>query len=210
MSTFYQTNQEGTNKATEEITNIILDAGNSATSIKRKIKKMNKAKHSAGYDTECHTLKKNMNQLSNLLHRFPKDPAIRTSYLLQKRQYKKLVKNKNKEFKQQILNQLETLQSSNPKEYWKLINKLREIDKDGTKKKNEPDFEALIKHYEELNENISNDQEGTESISKKIKLLENNISAKQCLDKSITIEEIKHNIAKLRVGKSCRPDNILN
>ena len=40
------------------------------------------------------------------------------------------MKHKNKVYKEQILNQLETLQSSNPKEYWNLIHRLQDTDKE--------------------------------------------------------------------------------
>lgn len=68
----------------------------------------------------------------------------------------------------------------------------------------------MIKHYEDLNTNNTDNQDGPESIANKRKLLEETTPAKHSLDKSITIEEIKHNISKLKAGKSCGPDNILN
>jgi hypothetical protein len=39
--------------------------------------------------------------------------------------YSKLRKKKRKEFKQKILNQLDDLECNNPKEYWSLVNQLR-------------------------------------------------------------------------------------
>ena len=63
------------------------------------------------------------------------------------------MKHKNNVYKEQILNQLETLQSSNPKEYWNLIHKLQDTDKEIGRVKIEPDMGTMIQHYEKLNVN---------------------------------------------------------
>ncbi|CAC5397394.1 unnamed protein product [Mytilus coruscus] len=61
-----------------------------------------------------------------LLSNFPFDPIIRGSYYKCYREYNKLRKYKMRTFKQSILNSLDNLRDSDPKQYWKLINSLKE------------------------------------------------------------------------------------
>ena len=44
-----------------------------------------------------------------------------------KKELRKMVKIKKKEFRQSILNQLNNLEESNPKQYWKLVSELKEL-----------------------------------------------------------------------------------
>ena len=75
----------------------------------------NKTNNKAGYDNDCLSLQKKTNRISMLLHKYPKEPFLRNSFLQKKRDYKKLVKRKNNEYKESILKQLEMMQSINLK-----------------------------------------------------------------------------------------------
>jgi len=151
MSKYYPANKEGTNEATEDITKLILSP-DTKVCIKRTIKRKQKSKiiHKPGYDNDCFVLKRNLNHLGKLLHKYPNDPWIKSSFLNNKKRYKKLVKSKQKQYKEVIMYQVEMLESTNPKEYWKLVHKLQNIDKDASKQNIEPDISALIKHYENI------------------------------------------------------------
>ena len=43
-----------------------------------------------------------------------------------KKEYKKLIKQKKREWKNGMIKQLEQLENHDPKEYWKLLNEIRE------------------------------------------------------------------------------------
>ena len=61
---------------------------------------------------------------------FPFDRGIKGSYFKLYREYNKTRKFKKRTFKQTILNQLDELQSSDPKVYWKLIDTLKDSKND--------------------------------------------------------------------------------
>jgi hypothetical protein len=62
------------------------------------------------------------------------DPIIRGSFLKINKEYAKLRKYKKKQFRQQIIDKLNTFQSNNQKEYWNLVNSLRESKRDNPEK----------------------------------------------------------------------------
>ncbi len=108
MTKYYPINQEGANKATEDLTKLILSSSTTAnTKWTHKTKQQPMKKHKPGYDNECSTIKRNLNHLSKLLHKYPNDPFIRSSLLKSKKQYKKLVKHKQKQYKEGIMYQIE-------------------------------------------------------------------------------------------------------
>jgi hypothetical protein len=57
---------------------------------------------------------------------YPHDPLIRGSFFKINKEYAKLRKYKKKQFRQQIIDKLDTFQSNNQKEYWNLVNSLSE------------------------------------------------------------------------------------
>ena len=59
------------------------------------------------------------------MSKFPKDPVVCGSFYKLNKRYAKTRKKKRREFKQNILNHLDELQSNNPKEIWSLVNQLR-------------------------------------------------------------------------------------
>ena len=69
-----------------------------------------------------------------LLSKYPHDPIIRGSFFKINKEYAKLSKYKKKQFRQQIIDKLDTFQSNNPKEYWNLVNFLRESKRDNPEK----------------------------------------------------------------------------
>ena len=143
MSKPYPINQEGADNATRDISNIMLEAGGV---VPKKPMKPNrkKAKNKPGYDHECYTLKRNLSQLSNLLHKFPSDPFLRATFIKRKKEYRTLVKHKNKKYKEEIIKDIERLESTNPKEYWNLIHKLRDMENKTQNKKVEPNIGDLM------------------------------------------------------------------
>ena len=68
-----------------------------------------------------------------LLTKFPFDPLVRGSYFKCYREYNKVCKHKKRQFKQKVLDSLDELREDNPKEYCKLINSLKEEEKEGPK-----------------------------------------------------------------------------
>jgi hypothetical protein len=127
-----------------------------------------------------------------------------------KRSYKKLVKKKIHNYKNTLVSQLESLQSTNPKAYWHIVNILKEHE-EGTSSSEGPCPHQLTAHYEQLNMKrscISNKLQA--NITTQIVDLEKSTPATKSLDKPFTVSETKKSIDRLKTGKACGLDQILN
>jgi hypothetical protein len=213
MHTAYNINEEGTNKATTDLSNIIHRAAKPAVKFNTSYKphsKPKRRKNKPGYDSECYNMKKQVRYLARRLNKHPQDKQLRTSFLKAKKDYQKLTAKKEKDHRNKILERLETLQASNPKAYWALIKELQETS-NIVNKTPEPTSDSLISHYKDLNRKRT-----CKNTIHNIKVLldttnlETTTKSSKELDKPFTIKEIKLNIIKLKTGKACGPDNILN
>jgi hypothetical protein len=123
---------------TSEIVNILDRAALSAKifKIKKSKKKTNNCKW---FDNDLRSKRKTHVEKGELLSRFPCNPIIRGSYYKCYREYNKLRKYKKRHFKQTILDDLDRLRDSDPKQYWKLINSLKDSNNDDKTNLVEPD-----------------------------------------------------------------------
>ena len=58
---------------------------------------------------------------------FPNDNFLKHAFFAKKKEYKRLLKNLKRKFHNSLLDNIEALANSNPKEYWKLVNYLKAI-----------------------------------------------------------------------------------
>ena len=63
------------------------------------------------------------------LQRFPKDPIVRGRYHKLKKQYKRLVKDKEHAFRKKMLDSISQSEKNNPKLFWDMVNRLRSCKK---------------------------------------------------------------------------------
>ena len=91
----------------------------------RKKNKQRKKIYPKWHDETCLSLKKRINQSSYLLRKNPKNSFLRDSLRSETKQYKKLVKSKQREYINQLFVDLDNLHSSNPKGYMDLVKSLR-------------------------------------------------------------------------------------
>ena len=77
-----------------------------------------------------HKKKKQVKDKGFLMSKYPHDPIIRGSFFKINKEYAKRRKYKKEQFRQQIIDKLDTFQSNNQKEYWNLVNSLRESKRD--------------------------------------------------------------------------------
>ena len=64
--------------------------------------------------------------------RYPKDPIVRGRYHTLKKEHKQLIKKKESQFKECLLDNINNLQANNPKEYWTMVNRLKVAKQDNT------------------------------------------------------------------------------
>ena len=66
------------------------------------------------YDQTCYEMNKRLKLTAQLLIKYPINPHLRDSFV------------KSKEWKQALIHRLESIEEKDPKEYWKMIDELRE------------------------------------------------------------------------------------
>lgn len=140
-----------------------------------------------------------------MLSRFPCNPIIRGSYYKCYREYNKLRKYKKRHFKQSIIDDLDRLRDSDPKQYWKLINSLKDSNNDDKTNLVEPDswytyFSNLNTVNESYHQRVKDIEE---TLIKMEELKEFNL-----LDYKITSKEIVDAIHHLKNGKASGLDGI--
>ena len=96
-----------------------------------KVRKNTRKPNKKWFDHSCHAMKTKLNNLAKLLERYPNDPYVRGKLIATHKEYRKLIKRKNKECQNLLIEKLQEFESSNPKEYWKLIKSLRECNLGG-------------------------------------------------------------------------------
>ena len=126
----------------------------------------------------------------------------------EKKQYRKLLRQKENTFKKDILNTLDNLHTNNPREYWKLIKSLRKdkFVKVAPINMNEwtDHFRALYANKDDPTSELSQLLE--DKIQKYIDKNENNIT----FDNLITENEVMSTIKKLKNNKAYGNDYIVN
>ena len=203
----FQIDQHGTDNFCQDLANII----NSAAKLCLKTLKKNKKsplrqRHKMGFDKECKILKDHVLHLGKLVFKNPRDPAIYGQFISMKKKFKKLVKQKFKESKEAILQQIMNQEKNNPKKFWKLLNDLRSK-KEGTMNPIEMD------HWSTYFDNLHNtkqkpDKHFTNTILNKLQSKINSITTTS--DKDFTMEEILTGIKSLKLNKSSGLDAISN
>lgn len=93
-------------------------------------------------------MKRSLDEKARVMYLYQNDPVVRGSFFKLNKKYSKLRKKKKTEFKQIILDKLDNLQSDSPKEYWNMVNSLRE------KKTDKPEdcinSDAWFQHFSSL------------------------------------------------------------
>ena len=67
-----------------------------------------------------------LKNVAKLLSKTPNSPHLRGSFCKTRKEYKKLLKCKRKEWTNSMIAKLEMAETNNPKECWKIVNEIRE------------------------------------------------------------------------------------
>ena len=101
-------NQTGVDSATEDLSKIIVSATESVIPRKPHMRKKTKYKRK-WFDKSCSQLRSELNRLSVQRSRKPMNPFVRRAFIQCRRQYKKLLKHKEKEYLNKLKEQLKVL-----------------------------------------------------------------------------------------------------
>ena len=117
-----------------------------------------------------------------------------------------MLRNKASEYKQHLIYKLETMEQTNPKEFWKI---LEELKGDRKGEGNEQIKQISPGQWAKLYENLAAPN-NTHGITQNIEELEAATSAHPALDQPVTIREVKRTLRNLKNNKASANDSILN
>lgn len=200
--------QVAVDEAVSNFSELLTSAGMSSLKLIKRSKKRKdtsscKRKHKkVGFDGECHTLRKEVRSLGRALRRNPYNKEIRDKFLSTSKKYKKMLKQKERSVRGKMVDDLCSLQSKNPKQFWKIIDQLKTNTSNPVEDINSEDW---IKHFQSLYNTTSDP-----SLDEDIQLREESTPKHEQLNKAFSISEIKKHIKKLKNNKAAGPDLIRN
>ena len=163
-----------------------------------------KKKKAFTFTQSCGTIRKHLLYTKTLLENYPRNREIRESYYAIRRIYRKAIKKAKNDYRDSILKKLSEMKSTDPTEYWRLLNFLRECER--------PDHAASIPpdiwtdHFTKLF-TPSYDETELRSLFHDLK---DRISLFRDLDSDFTEKDIYDGINALKNNKCCGPDGIVN
>ena len=111
-----------------ETSNIFNKAGTIIGAIRPRIthNKSKKKKDKPWFDRDCSALKRSIHDLASRISNRQTNNELLKRYYNEKKRYKTLIRKKtHRQYKAKILNNLVDMEKTNPKEFWKLIDKFK-------------------------------------------------------------------------------------
>ena len=203
-----QDSQISIDEASAELTNIIYSVASRSLK-RRKVNNKNfNQTHKKWFNLDLKKMRTNLIDYGKVYSRYPKDPFIKNHFYKLYREYNKARKKTYRQYKQSLLNQLETLHTDNPKLYWSLINDLKES-KNCNDNCSVIDSSTWFSHFRNLNLVKDRFKARLEYLEKQLSHLEKTKCFNE-LDMPIKDSEISKVLAKLKTSKSPGMDNISN
>ena len=165
------------------------------SNLRKKTIQKDKDNSASWFDNECENEKREVRKLGNQLKQTPLDQNTRKELIKQKRNFKKLVKSKKRQYKRKCLNQMTNTENKNQKFFWKVLKKISPSKTFTTGGINPGDFVDYFKELLTSKHPIDIPEDSTE---------------KGPLDYKISLEELKKASPILKPGKSLGIDNISN
>lgn len=197
------------NECVNKVTKIFMKAA--STSLRKKTdKSQSKSKwKQKWYTRDCETLKSTIRHLGKMVMKCPNNPFLREQLVKCRKQYKKLIREKKREFMEKTLHKIYSFEQNNPKEYWKFVNGLRKEKQE----KSSIDLENWVYYFKQLyadSSKVQYDKEFERMVEKKLNECKLEVNYNELLDKDITIAEIERAIKKCKNNKATGIDSISN
>jgi exonuclease III len=195
--------ESGINYETKLFTDIIRKAA--TKSLKTKNTKMRHGtKTQPWYTTSLRNMRHRVNNMGKLIKQYPKDPQVTGTYHKLLKDYRRATKYHKKMYKQDMINKLDDLHDQSPKEYWKLLNKLKN-NNNNQSQSNQIDPSMWLSHFKQLNTNTSG-----RKCHNLPSLHSSSLIPQPILNKEIEMCEVQKAIKALKNGKACGLDGISN
>ena len=194
------------NDIVDKFSEILYSAGNKCLR-KKKIRKSKFKRNKKWFDLDLLKMRKTLDFKGKQFAKYPNDPIVRGSFYRYRKLYSKLCKFKRKQYKANLIDQLNNLFEKDPKAYWSLLNELKDDKKSTTETMTSS--EEMSEHFSNLNTLPSKFQERAKEVEELLKQAERSQSFNK-LDFSITESEITKSLSALKNGKSSGLDCICN
>ena len=177
----------------KSIKNILISSAN-ACNIKQN-RKTDKNTQPPWFDKHCTKNKNSLRYLGNHLKQNPGNEEIRIKLFEEKKKFQKLVRNKKRQYKQSIINEMKNNANKDQKSFWKLFKKLDNFKTNSAKYVSHSNFynhfKSILNSNRPVNIPPDNHEEGK-------------------LDYEFTTEELKKGCSILKNGKATGMDNLSN
>ena len=202
------------NEAAKDLNNILLDSANKSlkvinvkqTDSPSLVRKSMKKKRQ-WFDLDLRLMRKRVISNGKLYSLFPKDPIVRGRYFKLFRTYNKTKRSKERQYKKHLLEQIENLHSENPKEYWNLIDKLKDVNCQNPSDNVKP--EDWVNHFKSLGELNDSHRTRVNELESSLEKLEKQ-PVYNTLDNRIELKDVYKSISKLKNHKAAGLDSICN
>lgn len=139
-------------------------------SLKRRFKKITDKQAKKWFDANLHKVRGNLLNYGKKYSKFPKDPVVKNHFYQLNREYSKLRKYKYKQYRQSLIDKLDSLHEENPKLYWNIVNELQgKSEKSGSCA---VPSSTLVSHFKTLSELKSEFHNRYAQLSEQLKELE--------------------------------------
>ena len=190
----------------KQVNAILTKAGNVRISYSKKRGKKKTITNKKWFDGDLVQMRKEILSLSKQVTKDHRNEFLRAKLFFLKKLYKRTAIRKKNEYKQNILDNLEMLEKSNPKEYWALFKQLKNNENNMNKEENIPE-EKWINHYNKLLGPKNIDKSLMEKMEEKIAELRNEPYFSE-LDFMISNDEVLKGIQMLKKNKAVGVDHI--
>ena len=186
---------------TTEIEKLLITSAEKTFSTPKHRFHTNHKKHKPWFGLDCHKARKQYNKAHR---KYSKHPSMenKINYKNTCKHYKATMNKYINRYNKNNEDKLRTMHSKQPKDYWKYLNKLNKIN---TKNENTPTVESLYQHFKKASNNEEHEMDDSDILSK-IDVSDDS----NCLNSSITPNEIEKCINKLNNNKAAGIDNIIN
>ena len=197
----YNNNQAGVDLATEHLSNIITSATERVIPTKQTITNRRKKKLKKWSDKTCFELRNELNRLSIRLGRDPFNPHIKKAFVQCRKQYRKLLRSKEKQYFIKLKAELKNLEQRNPKQFWSIIRNLQKGD--SITYNNPIDNETWEDYFNKLYQKSSNVEEVITDSTNSVSYLNHEEAAiDKILNHRITKSEVKKAIITHLAGQT--------
>ena len=176
---------------------------------KRKGVNKNNGKKKKWFDNDCIFMKRELMKMGKDLVQNPKNSVLRGRFFTMKRDYKKVIRNKERMYKKDLFQKLEELSERNPKGYWALLDELRDKKSKRSECNGPISADEWVQHYKKLYSIAPTTEAELNTVDQEILHFEKEQFFSE-LDFVITEKELMNAVKKLKKGKSAGLDGITN